>query len=84
MFPSTLSPRRRFCFVFVDSDEDFHNSHLDDIDDYFYSSTYEADYSPGSTLVWAVVAFVFGLAGSISVLVLRGRATADQDGPFRK
>lgn len=44
----------------------------------------EYTYSAGPSLGWAVVACVFGLAGAIAVLVLRARATTEQDGPFKK
>lgn len=51
----------------------------------YYGSayTYNYDLSPGPTLAVAVVAFILGLAGTIVTCALRGKATTEQDGPFR-
>lgn len=42
------------------------------------------DAETGPTFAVAIMAFILGLVGAIAVLVLRARATTDQDGPFRK
>ncbi|CAM9906449.1 unnamed protein product, partial [Ectocarpus sp. 6 AP-2014] len=46
-------------------------------------SVYSVDFSPGAAFAVAVVAFIFGLVGAIVTCVLRNKATAEQDGPFR-
>ena len=53
------------------------------------TTRYDADdnefiYGPGRTIGWAIAAAALGVAGAITILVLRGRATADEDGPLRK
>lgn len=38
----------------------------------------------GPTLGVAVMAWLFGVAGTITILLLRSRATSEDEGPFRK
>lgn len=41
-------------------------------------------YDTGPTLGVAVVSWLLGMLGAVVVLILRPRATTDQDGPFSK
>ncbi|CAM9697671.1 unnamed protein product, partial [Laminaria digitata] len=43
-----------------------------------------ADIKAGPTLGVAVVAWLLGMAGTITILLLRSGVTRDQEGPFRK
>jgi len=45
---------------------------------------YTGYFKAGPTLGVAVVAWLLGTTGAVVVLVLRARATIDQDGPFKK
>lgn len=49
-----------------------------------FASVEEANVESGPTLGVAVMAWLFGLAGNITILFLRKRVTREQEGPFRK
>lgn len=49
-----------------------------------FASVEDANIEAGPTLGVAVLAWLFGLAGTFTILLLRSRVTSDQEGPFRK
>ena len=48
-----------------------------------FASDDDSEVVASSTLAVAVMAWIFGLVGAITILALRSRATSDQGGPFR-
>ena len=53
------------------------------MDSYSYNVV-NLDYTSGPLFGVAVIAWLLGTAGAVTVLKLRPRATPNQDGPFRK
>lgn len=55
------------------------------VNDAYDNDTYGYDSAEaGPTLGVAVVAWLLGLAGTFTILILRSRATNEHEGPFRK